>query len=348
MKSNLQNIRGNVMTIDARLELFKKQFPKEKIKSVQERVGADHSVLEINHTWMCKSAHKQEGVVLLEREAKVLNLLQDKITTAIPVPLHYEENFLVYKKIPGSPLIPYSFVRFGKKQQAKLAFDVAVFIAELHNALTPEEIASLGLAPVDRTWSFEALDANRHYLAHSNELIELFDHIIENAKEDLQGTFEPVLIHNNMIFKNIIVDPLTGKLRGIINFTGVAYDDRLLDLRMHRENKIDFTQGVGVFYDMINSSTEKPSRAYSYYFVTEFSRYFQELQDKKEQAAKETLGGILGSIREALASDETADDNSEEDSHGSDCGDNCNAAMHGVKSDAAMLSAQNQEVANQL
>ena len=109
-----------MVSIDARLELFKKQFPKEKITSVQEREGHDHSILEINHTWMCKSSKTEKGIILLEREVKVLDLLHGKITTKIPMPLYYEHNFLVYKKISGSPLLAYSFQRLGAIQKSKL------------------------------------------------------------------------------------------------------------------------------------------------------------------------------------------------------------------------------------
>jgi aminoglycoside 2''-phosphotransferase len=294
--------RGNVITIDARLELFKKQFPKEKIKSVQEREGSDHSVLEINHTWMCKSSTTQEGIALLEREVKALNLLQGKIDVAIPVPVHYEDNFLVYKKISGSPLIPYAFARYGNKQRSKLMLEVAQFLTQLHKALTPEEITSLNLTQSDWPWSLEKLQAHRHYLADNKDLADVFDIIMSIYQEEMVVSFQPTLIHNDMSFKNIIVDPLTGQLRGIIDFTDIAFDDPQLDLRMRRENPSDYARALGMIYAMVNDPEHNPQKLYIYYFATEFSRYFQYLKDENTKEAQEILNGIITSIREFMTS----------------------------------------------
>jgi len=268
-----------VLTIDARVELFKKQFPKEKVVSVQERQGTDHSVLEINHTWMCKSSMTQEGVALLDREARLLKLLQGKVATQIPVPVHYEENFLVYKKIAGSPLISYAFYRLGNKQRSKLILEVAQFLSQLHTALSVDEIASLHLAKSDWPWSFEKLQAHRHHLDQNKDLLEVFDNIMDIYQEELAAPCVATLIHNDMAIKNIIVDPLTGQLRGVIDFSDVAFDDFNLDLRMRRENPIEFVKAVAFVYAMIHKIEPAPQKMYAYYFATEFSRYFKYLEE---------------------------------------------------------------------
>lgn len=298
-----------MMTIDARLELFKKQFPKEKIKSVQEREGSDHSVLEINYTWMCKSAKTQEGIVSLDREVQLLTMLQGKIATQIPVPLYYTENFLVYKKIPGSPLIAYAFYRLGHKQRSKLVLEIAQFLSQLHKALTPEEIASLNLAQSDWPWSFEKLQEHRHHLDDNKDLAEVFDSIMNIYKDELAVPFEPTLIHNDMSIKNIIVDPLTGQLRGVIDFSDIAYDDSLLDLRMRRENPIDYVKAVNFVYSMLNTTELNAQKMYAYFFATEFSRYFQYLEDGNTKDAQVALNEIIKSIRDFLTShDDCKDD----------------------------------------
>jgi serine/threonine protein kinase len=304
-----------MITIDARLELFKKQFPKEKIKSVQERQGSDHSVLEINHTWMCKSSITEQGVALLDREVQLLKMLQGKVTAAIPVPLHYENNFLVYKKIPGSPLIAYTFYRLGNKQQSKLVFDVAQFLSQLHTALTPEEIASLNLKKSDWPWSFEKLQAHRHYFDDKKDLADVFDSIMKIYEEEAVVPFQPTLIHNDMSIKNIIVDPLTGQLRGVIDFTDMAFDDLNLDLRMRRENPIGYVKAVAFVYAMINKTEQNAQKMYAYYFATEFSRYFQCLEDGKSKEAQDVLNAIIKSIREFLTSHDDCKDGDEACGH---------------------------------
>lgn len=306
-----------MVTIDARLELFKKQFPKEKITSVQERQGSDHLILEINHTWMCKSSKTQEGVALLEREARLLELLEGKISVAkIPVPVHYEENFLVYKKIPGSPLISYAFYRLGNKQRSKLIFEVAQFLSQLHTALSPEEIASLHLTKTDWPWSVEKLQAHRHHLEDNKDMLEVFDSIMKMYEDDLSEPSEKALIHNDMDIKNIIVDPLTGQLRGVIDFTDAAFDDIAFDLRMRRNNPIEFVRAVSLVYAMIQKTPQSPQKLYGYYYATEFSRYFQYKEEGKTADAQKTFNEIVKSIREFLKSHDACNDTEGACSHG--------------------------------
>ena len=298
-----------MLTIDARLELFKKQFPKEKITSVQERQGTDHYVLEINHTWMCKSSKTQEGVALLEREAQLLTMLQGKISaTAIPVPLHYQENFLIYKKIPGSPLISYAFYRLGNKQRSKLILEVAQFLSQLHTALSPEEIASLKLAKTDWPWSVEKLQAHRHHLENNKDMLEVFDSIMKMYEDDISQPCDQTLIHNDLAIRNIIVDPLTGQLRGIIDFADAAFDDVAFDLRMRRDNPIEFVRAVSLVYAMINKTEQSAQKLYGYYFATEFSRYFEQMEAGKTADAQKTFNEIVKSIRDFLKSHDDCQD----------------------------------------
>lgn len=277
-----------MITIQAQLDFFKQQFPQEKITSVQEREGKDHLVTEINHTWICKSAKTDEYIPLLKREVALLKMLQGKITTQIPEPLHYQDNILVYKKIPGSPLFSYMIHHLGNKQKAKLVAEIAQFLLELHHALSAEQIESLQLSSSDWPWSLETLQENRHYLVDLPEFIGLFDSLMK-MYEASQDEITKTLIHHDFHLKNIIVDPLTGKLRGVIDFADVAYDDFALDLRIRRQAPVEFLEAVAAMYAMQGGTLCTPEKLYGYYFATEFSRYFQYRQEANDKEAQNVL-----------------------------------------------------------
>lgn len=289
-----------MLSVDARIEIFKQQFPKEKIKSVQVRQGSDHEVIEINHIWMCKSAKEEQGIAALAQEARVLKLLEGKISTKIPVPVYVSDNFLVYKKIAGSPLIPYAFYRFGAKTQSRLIFGVAQFLHELHNALTQEEIAFLDIKPTDWPWSVEKLESLRPLLQDNQMMVDVFDSIMKVYKEERSAVYMPALIHNDIAFSNIIVDPLTGKLHGIIDFTDVAYDDPAFDFRLRRENPVGYARSVATAHAMITGMPINIQKFYAYYFATEFSRYFQYVQADKLQEAKVVFQELVRAIHDFL------------------------------------------------
>lgn len=282
-----------MLSVAARVELFKKQFPKIKVTAVQERQGTDHEVIEINHTWMCKSAKTQDGISSLEREYRVLQALKGKIDVAIPVPVHYEENFLVYEKIPGSPLIPYTFHKLGQKQKSNLVFAVGVFLMQLHKALSAEQIHDLHLPVSDWPWSFEKLQEHRHYFQDNQNLLDLFDQIMGMYQTEMQDQFEATLIHNDMSMHNIIINPFTGQLHGVIDFSDVAFGDPVLDLRMRYNNSFDYARSVAFVYSVLNQQQTVSSKVYGYYFATEFSRYFDYRNQNNDEMAQKTLQALI-------------------------------------------------------
>jgi aminoglycoside phosphotransferase (APT) family kinase protein len=259
---------------------------------------------------MCKSAKTDEGVAKLDREVTVLKALQGKILTHIPEPIFYEENFLVYKKIPGSPLIPYAFFRYGNKQRSQLICDLVEFLMQMHGALHQEQAESLGLMKSSLPWSLEQLKEHRFYLQDHEELFEVFDSIMTMYEKALTQEFTPSLIHNNFSMNNVIVDSLTGQLRGIIDFTNVAFDDMALDLCIHRSNPIEFSKAITFVYALLGKTKENPEKIYSYYFATEFSRYFMYRKLEQAELAQKTLHGIVQSLRKFVAKhDNCADEN---------------------------------------
>ena len=284
-----------MMTTEKQLELFKKQFPQEKIISVQERSGQDHFVLEINHIWICKSAKKEDEIYKLEREVRLLNLLKNRITTvAIPSPVHYEENFLVYKKIAGSPLIVYTINTMGQKPRVQLFDTIAKFIYELHHALTEDEIKSLNLQPSDWPWSLEKLEAQRSLIENNEKKIEVFDYVMNNCKDlFVNHTKKLSLIHDDLQLKNFIINPITYKLNGVIDFADIAFDDFLLDLKIRRDMPMQMSEFIAFLYKQYAKEHYSIDPLYGYFFMTEFSRYFQTLEEQGQEQAEVVFNEIL-------------------------------------------------------
>jgi thiamine kinase-like enzyme len=154
------------------------------------------------------------------------------------------------------------------------------------------------------------LQAHRHHLENNKDMLEVFDSIMKMYEEDISQPCEQTLIHNDLDIKNIIVDPLTGKLHGIIDFTDAAFDDVAFDLRMRRNNPIEFVRAVSLVYAMINKSPQNAQKLYGYYFATEFSRYFEQIESGKIAEAQKTFNEIIKSIRDFLKShDDCKDEN---------------------------------------
>ena len=181
---------------------------------------------------------------------------------------------------------------------------------QVHAAIDQEQAQSLGLMKSNLPWSLQALQENRSYLQDHPELFEVFDSIMTMYEKALTQEFTPTLIHNNFSMNNVIVDPITGQLRGVIDFTNVAFDDNALDLCIHRSNPVEFSKAITFVYALMSNSQENTEKIYSYYFATEFSRYFMYRKLDNAELAKKTLYGIVESLRKFVAKhDNCADAN---------------------------------------
>lgn len=274
-----------MITIQARLEIFKQNFPLEKIKTVQERVGTHYDILEINHTWMCKTGKTQQAAQDLAREVIVLKKLTDKVTTQIPQPVYYQENFMVYKKIAGSPLITHTFFKAGHKQRLQLLSDITLFLYQLHNAYTATQVESWQLSSVRPALDIPFLEEYAN-LTHAIEpLPAMIKELCTIYKNNNTDTEQKGLIHNNFMMKNIIIDPLTYQLRGIIDFTQTCYDATMLDFAPKGIDPIEFCQSIDFIYTNLHEPTDYSTQGHRLFLLYKSSEYIKAIQQDNKAIA---------------------------------------------------------------
>ncbi len=99
-------------------------------------------------------------------------------------------------------------------------------------------------------------------------MLEIFDGVMKTYETDVAELCESKLIHNSLDIKNIIVDPMTGQLRGIIDFTQASLDDLTFDLRMRRDNPVEFTKAVALVYAAIDKNSQNSQKIYGLFFCS--------------------------------------------------------------------------------
>lgn len=262
--------------LKVQLARFQRHFPTEVIKTVTENQGFVHRILVINNLWICKipkdPANTQHSTALAV-EVQLLKALQGKLTTRIPVVAYAAPNFLVYQQIPGTELTAEIYANLNQLQQARLAHDIAYFLYELHRALSIPEAKQIGLTLNDWPWSPAKLIQQASLLTDP-ELKELFA-IFVTDYTDPRGVPNITLIHNDMMNRNIIVDPQAGCLSGIIDFTDAAIDDPYIDLRLNYLSIPALSEAITVNYAQLIGGAPDRKKIYQYYLATEFSRYLE-------------------------------------------------------------------------
>ena len=264
--------------LKTQLAHFHQHFPTEVIKIVTENQGFVHRILVINDLWICKipkdPANTQHSAALAV-EAELLKALQGKLTTPIPVVAYVAPNFLVYQQIPGTELTAERYADLSQPQKAQLAHDIAYFLYELHRALSIAEAKQIGLMFNDWPWSPAKLIQQADLLTDP-ALKKIFTAFIKDYG-DPRAVPNITLIHNDMICRNIIIDPQTGRLNGIIDFTDAAIDDPYIDLRLNYLSVPALSAEIAVNYAQLTGDMPDLKKIYRYYLATEFSRYLEYL-----------------------------------------------------------------------
>lgn len=288
------------MSVQAGLKRFKELFPAEKIVTVEQAEGAEHLILDINNSWICKIA-KVANETGLDVEAKLLQMLAGKLVTLIPVVEYYEPNFLVYRKISGVELSPELYSNLDQSQRATLAFDIAKFLHELHSALDPEIVQSeLGLIATNWPWLPEELQAAAKNL-NDPKLKLIFEVLINDYLHIKQAATEVCLTHNDLTIRNILVDPISGRLNGVIDFTDCALGDPCLDLRLNYLSIPELSAAIALNYIAISGMQIDLRNIYTYYLATEFSRYFQGVPAEMAKARARILALKFLIIKQLVA-----------------------------------------------
>jgi aminoglycoside phosphotransferase (APT) family kinase protein len=252
------------ISLDIVLDILRTHFPDIKEADVAFIYHGTYNVFEVMEDHIFRfpdsSLLNEDGVELIMYENEVLKTLEPHVSLEIPQFDYISEDadlpFCGYRKIPGVSLST-CFDNVTKKESKAIAEQLGVFLSELHSKKVFEEYTE--------KWPTEFTgEAFREYWrAHYSWVQEqiyprlddsqkgwvktLYSDYLEN---DENFSFEPKLVHCDFDTSNIIVDPDTFKVNGIIDFEETRVWDLAADL-------LFFGEG-GDFIDEILESYTQP------------------------------------------------------------------------------------------
>lgn len=224
-------------------------FPDVKSPEVRFLYHGTHNVYEVRGRFIFRFPSTflpaKERIRLVRRETEILNGLQDHIAIRIPSPLFVEVDsetpYMGYQKIPGCSLTRH-YSDLSIEQRQNIAKQVGVFLGELHElelaAVSPgTEDSSFDIEADRREWSkfYErVVEITYPNLSHAQKLwTDTLFHDFLDHDENFQ--FEPVLVHGDFDTSNILVDPETFEVTGIIDFEETRIYDPAADFLFQRE-----------------------------------------------------------------------------------------------------------------
>jgi len=205
---------------------------------------------------------RQHEAAELEADRRLLPELAMHLSTLVPVPVIYGENgpngapFTGHCYLPGVSLIaavgPPSAARGGSPEirlAPTLGREIGVFLRELHS-FPAERAVELGMPLKDGPAS------RKDYTDFYEDVIRLIFPLISCEartytemrfetfiNDPANFDFEPRLIHHDLDRQNLLIDPETGSLAGVIDWGSAVVGNAAIDLWLPL---IDFDQlGIG-------------------------------------------------------------------------------------------------------
>lgn len=228
-----------------------------------------------------KSGASSEEKSNIAREMALLRILAGKLSCRTPHLAMWEPTIpmFTYPSIPGVTLNSGHYVDLTRKQQMRLAEDIATFAAALHKEIPVEFAQALGFTAT--TWP---LNPEILQQTLSGKLVgatqPFFEHFLEIYTQVLATPYAPTFLHHDLHTGNILVHQRSGRLQGIIDFEDAAIGDPYQEFRLLYEIDANLMEEAAYFYTQQTRKKFDIQRIHAYYLATEYSRMVEIMQGK--------------------------------------------------------------------
>lgn len=202
--------------------------------------GQFNEVLIVNEEIIFRFPRSDETARTLATEIALLKRLQPFLTLQVPDPQFTNLDrrcsgriFMGYPRIPGEPLLNTTVDAIQDEGVLdRIAGQLAGFLKELHSVDVAKLGVDLSLQDTRESWAALFADFRQHLYPYmrqdaQTEVTTNFERFLNDAK---QFDYSPVLRHGDFGGGNIIYDPSTRSIRGVIDWDGPGLGDPATDV----------------------------------------------------------------------------------------------------------------------
>ncbi|MFW9845477.1 MAG: phosphotransferase family protein [Candidatus Thorarchaeota archaeon] len=224
------------------LDAIRKCFPNNPTPRIRFFYHGTYNVYIVEEQYLFRFPSSvlpiKEQQRLVRREAALLKRLSGRFFHSIPVPEFVDANsnppFMGYKMIPGASLSRH-YDSTTREQQRFLGEQVGTFLSQLHaidgtglelgkdGTYRPEE----SRAEYTEVYTRVQDDVFPQLSTQEQQWSDALFHDFLDSEENFE--YEPVLIHGDFDTSNILVDPRTFTVTGIIDFEETRVYDPAAD-----------------------------------------------------------------------------------------------------------------------
>lgn len=220
---------------DRYLDTLQSILPDLEVASLElNREGMVNDVLIVNGELALRFPKSDKARDALEREARILDIVCDRVALPVPRLDHHSEKVASYPLIPGVPLTRDRIHSLDSADRYAVLGQLGGFLRDLH-AIDPVAATDLPASDAVRT-----RDDWLSFLARVEEVLFplLFryqrdwvtSHFAPVVSGELQLDYEPVLVHGDLAPYHILFDPAASRISGVIDFGTAGLGDPAIDV----------------------------------------------------------------------------------------------------------------------
>ncbi len=227
------------------IQRIQEAYPDLKVEDAQPAAGSHqfNDIVVVNNELVFRFPRHLEEINNLEREAEVLKALAGKLSLPIPQPEYLAidpgqpgQAFLGYRMLPGKPLSSKPFetapVFLHEETFLHTVKQMDEFIRQLHSI--PPDTLGVNLPRKDTREDLQALyqGTKDELFPHMREDATLWvRRIFDNFLEDSSNfEYKPVIRHGDLGPSNILFNPETKSISGVLDWSSVAIGDPSTDV----------------------------------------------------------------------------------------------------------------------
>jgi aminoglycoside 2''-phosphotransferase len=201
--------------------------------------GQYSDVLVINGEIIFRFPRFPEGVESILREVQILSRIRGRLPLPVPDPIYTSQGirtvgkvFMGYRMLQGEPLWRETFHSLGDEIQRRLVTQLAGFLRELHRITADQISSNLPIQDGPEEWSALYLEIQQHLfpLMRPDACEWIRDHFETYLDTPRLHTYAPVLRHGDFGTCNILYDPGSQGISGVIDFGFAGIGDPALDI----------------------------------------------------------------------------------------------------------------------
>jgi aminoglycoside 2''-phosphotransferase len=210
-------------------------LPDLKIEHLElNQDGLINDVVIVNHSLVFRFSKTEEYAAILENEAHILELIQLRLSLAVPRPIYTGNGVLVYPLLEGLPLLFEDVLELDLQSRQNLAAQLGEFLHGLHT------VPITGLSyrlPQTRAYvtrqdwaEFKGQFQEKAYPLLQNHQVHWIERFFAMALDDPQFfSYPPALIHGDLAPYHILFSPTEQRISGVIDFGMAGLGDPASD-----------------------------------------------------------------------------------------------------------------------